>query len=379
MMDTHIVEVINVTREVAWLPWAVQYFFLIGLSVGGLLLSLPGYAFARDGWRPLGRLALIVALTCGLAAPVALLSDLHQPGRFWHFYVVFRPTSWMWWGSLFIPLYIGGLLVYGWACLREELQAHGRIDSRLAGLYRLAALGGGRDDRLIRAAGLFVLAGAVLVALYTGVEVAVVKARPLWHTPFLPVQFLTTALAGAVGLVLILNRVVGTADRGVEVLGNRLLAAVLAAVMLCGGLWLALGLSGLDAGHAAALNSVAGSEAWRVTAVWAVAATVVPFVIAIARPAGTGPLTGLIAVHSAWMFRWTVFIGGQSVPKTGAGFYEYALPAGPDGLMGIVGTVGLWLFLLILMTALLPVSSTPAAGRSGNASDHPGGHLTAAE
>ena len=115
------------------------------------------------------------------------------------------------------------------------------------------------------------------------------------------------------------------------------------------------------------------------TAVWAVAATVVPFVIAIARPTDTGLLTGLIAVHSAWMFRWTVFIGGQSVPKTGAGFYEYALPAGPDGLMGIVGTAGLWLFLLILMTALLPVSATPAAGRPANASGHPGGRLTAAE
>lgn len=363
MMDTQILEVINVTREAAWLPWAVQYFFLIGLSVGGVLLSLPGYAFARDGWRPLGRLALIVALTCGLAAPVALLSDLHQPGRFWHFYVVFRPTSWMWWGSLFIPLYIGALLLYGWACLREELWAHGRIDSRLAGLYRLAALGGGRDDRLIRVAGLLVLAGAALVALYTGVEVAVVKARPLWHTPFLPLQFLTTALAGAAGLVLILNRTVGSTDRRVEVLGNRLLAGALAAVMLCGGLWLGLGLSGLDAGHAAALESVAGSEAWRVTAVWAVAATVVPFVIAIGWPAGTGWLTGLIAVHSAWMFRWTVFIGGQTVPKTGAGFYEYALPAGPDGLLGIVGTAGLWLFLLILLTSALPTPHRPADGR----------------
>lgn len=362
MMDTQILEVINVTREAAWLPWAVQYFFLIGLSVGGVLLSLPGYAFARDGWRPLGRLALIVALTCGLAAPVALLSDLHQPGRFWHFYVVFRPTSWMWWGSLFIPLYIGALLLYGWSCLREELWAHGRIDSRLAGLYRLAALGGGRDDRLIRVAGLLVLAGAALVALYTGVEVAVVKARPLWHTPFLPLQFLTTALAGAAGLMLILNRTVGGADRRVEVLGNRLLAGALAAVMLCGGLWLGLGLSGLDAGHAAALESVAGSEAWRVTAVWAVAATVVPFVIAIGWPAGTGWLTGLIAVHSAWMFRWTVFIGGQTVPKTGAGFYDYALPAGPDGLLGIVGTAGLWLFLLILLTSALPTPHRPADG-----------------
>lgn len=362
MMDTSIVEVINVTREVAWLPWAVQYFFLIGLSVGGVLLSLPGYAFAHEDWRKLGRVALLVALTCGLAAPVALLSDLHQPGRFWHFYVVLCPTSWMWWGSIIIPFYVTGLLVYGWACFREELQEQGRVDSRLAALYRLAALGGGRDDRLIRYAGLVVLTGAALVALYTGAEVAVVRARPLWHTPFLPLQFLATALAGATGLVLLLNRLAADGDHNVERVVNRLLAVALGAVMLFGGLWLALGLFGLERTHADALASVAGSEAWRVTAVWAVAATAVPFVIAVAKPVGTGLLTGLIAVHSAWMFRWTVFIGGQTVPKTGAGFYEYALPAGPDGLLGIVGTAGLWLFLLLAITAVLP---TPRRAEPG--------------
>ena len=370
-MDTNIVEIINVTREVAWLPWAVQYFFLIGLSVGGVLLSLPGYAFANDEWRKLGRVALLVALTCGLAAPVALLSDLHQPGRFWHFYAVLRPTSWMWWGSLIIPFYVTGLLVYGWTCFREELQEHGRVDSRLAALYRLAALGGGRDDRLIRYAGLVVLAGAVLVALYTGAEVAVVKARPLWHTPFLPVQFLTTALVGAAGLVLILNRFAAGNDVAVEARANRLLAVFLGAVMAVGGLWLALGLFGIDRTHAQALESVANSEAWRVTAVWAVLATVVPFVVAVAKPVGTGLLTGLIALHSAWMFRWTVFIGGQTVPKTGAGFYDYALPAGPDGLLGIIGTAGLWLFLLLVITAVLPTParSAPRPVRAAHAAD----------
>ncbi|CAO3452511.1 NrfD/PsrC family molybdoenzyme membrane anchor subunit [Azospirillum largimobile] len=370
-MDTNIVEIINVTREVAWLPWAVQYFFLIGLSVGGVLLSLPGYAFANDEWRKLGRVALLVALTCGLAAPVALLSDLHQPGRFWHFYAVLRPTSWMWWGSLIIPFYVTGLLVYGWTCFREELQEHGRVDSRLAALYRLAALGGGRNDRLIRYTGLVVLAGAVLVALYTGAEVAVVKARPLWHTPFLPVQFLTTALVGAAGLVLILNRFTAGNDRAVEARANRLLAGFLGAVMAVGGLWLALGLFGIDRTHAEALESVANSEAWRVTAVWAVLATVVPFVVAVVKPVGTGLLTGLIAVHSAWMFRWTVFIGGQTVPKTGAGFYEYALPAGPDGLLGIIGTAGLWLFLLLVITAVLPTppQSAPRPVRAAHAAD----------
>lgn len=33
--------------------------------------------------------------------------------------------------------------------------------------------------------------------------------------------------------------------------------------------------------------------------------------------------------------------------------------------MGIVGTAGLWLFLLILMTALLPGSSAPAIPAAG--------------
>lgn len=365
-MDTNIVEIINVTREVAWLPWAVQYFFLIGLSVGGVLFSLPGYAFSREGWRKLGRLSLLVALTCGLAAPVALLSDLHQPGRFWHFYVVFRPNSWMWWGSMFIPFYVTGLLVYAWACLREEFHDHGRVDSRLAAIYRLAAWGGGRNDRLIRATGLVVLAGAALVALYTGMEVAVVKSRPLWHTPLLPIQFLLTALVGAAGLVLVLNRFAADNDPAVERLTNRLLAASLAAVMLVGGLWLALGLFGIGPTHAEALNSVAGAEAWRVTAVWAAVAALVPFVIALVKPVGSGLWTGLIALHSAWMFRWTVFIGGQTVPKTGAGFYEYALPAGPEGMLGIIGTAGLWFFLLLVITTFLPApgrrlgAATPA-------------------
>ncbi|WP_431861126.1 NrfD/PsrC family molybdoenzyme membrane anchor subunit [Azospirillum sp.] len=357
-MDTQIVELVNVTREVAWLPWAVQYFFLIGLSVGGVLLSLPGIAFGREDWRALGRVALLVALTCGLAAPVALLADLHQPGRFWHFYVVARPSSWMWWGSLFVPFYVSALLLYAWAAFRPELAEHGRGDGRIAAAYRLAAQGEG-CARLTRMAGLLVLVAGALVALYTGVEVALVKARPLWNTPFLPVQFLMTALAGAAGLVLLLNRIVGDGDRGVEKQANRVLAATLGGVMAFGAVWFAVGLFGLEATHARALASVAGSEAWRVTAVWAVLATLVPFVIALARPVGTGWVTGLIAVHGAWMFRWTVFIGGQSVPKTGAGFYEYALPAGPEGMLGIVGTFGLWLLLLTVITAVLPTPSKP--------------------
>ncbi|SJZ92111.1 NrfD/PsrC family molybdoenzyme membrane anchor subunit [Consotaella salsifontis] len=370
-MDEHILELINVTREVAWLPWAVQYFFLIGISVGAVLLSLPGYWIGRPNWTKLSRLALVVALVCGLAAPVALVSDLHQPNRFWHFYVAWRPHSWMWWGSFFIPVYIGGLLFYAWAALRPEIAAQGRVDSRLGRLYRLVAMGEPRGAGLMKLAGAVVLVGAGLVALYTGVEVYVVRAQILWHTPLLPFQFLLTGLAGALGLVLVLNPIVGDGDARVEVKANRLLALVLAGVMVLGMVWLGLGYFDLDAANAQALRTVAASPAWRNTAIWAALATLVPFLIALVKPRGTGILTGLIAIHSAWMFRWTVFIDGQSIPKTGAGFYEYALPRGAEGLLGIVGTAGLCLFLLVVITALLPMPKRPATGAAETAFLHP--------
>lgn len=343
-MNGTIVEIVNVTRESAWLPWAVQYFFLIGLSLGGFLLTLPAFVLRRQDWLPLGRVALVVAVTCGLAAPVALLADLHQPNRFWHFYAYPQGDSWMSWGAWFIPAYVTLLLGYAWGILRPRL-AEGRL--------RLLALGSGAN-RFVPALGLLTAVAAATVIAYTGVEVAVVKARPLWNTPLLPVQFLATALVGALGLVLVLNRVVNGYDRAVEARANRLLALFLTLVMVLGGVWFVLGFLDLSAGHARALDSVAGFEAWQITALWAAAATLVPLVLAVAWPVGSGWVTGLIAIHSAWMFRWTVFMGGQTVPKTGAGLYDYTLPLGPEGLLGIVGTLGLWIFLVIAFTSLVP-------------------------
>lgn len=342
-MTEAITEIVNVTRAHAWLPWAVQYFFLIGLSVGGFLLTLPAFLGRRGGWLPLGRLALLVAVTCGVAAPVALLADLHQPNRFWHFYAFPQTASWMSWGAWFIPAYVGLLLLYGWSALRR---------SGAVGLLAAATL-----------------AAAAAVAVYTGAEVAIVKARPFWNTPLLPVQFLATALVGAAGLVLVLNRLLNRADRSVEVRANHVLAVFLGVVLALGAAWFALGLSGASDAHARALASVADFAEWQITALWAALAIVVPLVIALRWPAGSGWVTGLIAIHAAWMFRWTVFMGGQSVPKTGAGLYDYALPLGPEGLLGILGTLGLWIFLTLIVTSLLPWrdAGLPAAAPAATA------------
>lgn len=361
-MNADIVETVNVAREIAWLPWAVQYFFLIGLSYGAFLVSLPGLVFRRAGWEGISRLALLAALVCGLTAPVALLADLHQPARFWHFYAYFTPTSWMSWGAFFIPVYLTGLILYAWLAYRPLLARHADERGRLAWLARRVAYGGHDSRNALVAAALLAFVGAALVALYTGVEVMLVRARPLWHTPLLPVQFFVTALAGGLGLTLLFNRAL---PGGGEPGATRRMAAALAATqfvaLVVGGVWLALGLSGLSPTHAQALAEVAPSANWQLSAVWAIFATIVTLLLAWKRPA-SGLLIGLLALHSAWMMRWTIFIGGQEVPKTGAGYYSYQLPLGPEGLMGIVGTAGLWIFLFVVLTTLLPLERLGKAG-----------------
>ncbi len=362
-MNTTIVETVNVVREVSWLPWAVQYFFLIGLSYGAFLVSLPGIVWRRPGWTGISRVALLAALLCGLTAPVALLADLHQPGRFYHFYLYFTPSSWMSWGAFFIPVYLGGLVLFAWLAFRPLLAqqaAEGDLSPRLARLCQWVAYGGMESRGALLAAALLAFIGAALVALYTGMEVMVVQARPLWDTPFLPVQFVVTALAGGIGLTLLLQRLAGQSvlmDDTKRL--SRALALTQGVALLIGAVWLLLGVTGWSPIHAQALAQLTPSAAWKFTAVWAVGSTVLTLWLALRRP-GSGLLIGLLALHSAWMMRWTILIGGQEVPKMGAGFYNYVLPMGFDGLLGIVGTLGLWVTLFIALTTLLPVDRLSA-------------------
>ena len=104
-------ELLTPVYDAAWLPWAVQYFFLVGISATTALTAAFS-AFGKPG-SPARRLlpsAVAVLLVSAIAAPISLLADLHQPGRFWHFYAHATPWSWMWLGALLLPCFVG------WPC-----------------------------------------------------------------------------------------------------------------------------------------------------------------------------------------------------------------------------------------------------------------------
>lgn len=355
VMSENIVDLINVSREVSWLTWGVQYFFLIGISYGAFFLTLPAFVFARKEMRQMGRIALVVAITCGIAAPIALVSDLHQPGRFYQFYLHFTATSWMSWGSFFLPAYIVFLLLYAWFIYRPDLQQQAD-NSRgvFASVSRLLAFGGGSAPGAIKALGYLTLLSAVLVATYTGAEMAVVRARPLWNSPVMPLMFFLTGICGAAGLALLLNKIIGNASRTVAEQLNYILMFILGLIISTLLLWLLLGLVAQSSSGEVLVGLATEYNAFLFSLLFLLGCTLFPFLMVTKTILRIDWLTGLLTLSGAWLFRWSMFIDGQRIPKNSGGFNEYSIPLGSDGLLGIAGTVGLWILLVLAVTSFIP-------------------------
>ncbi|HSH49031.1 MAG TPA: NrfD/PsrC family molybdoenzyme membrane anchor subunit [Halomonas sp.] len=388
-----VTEVVVPRYGIAWYPWAVQYFFLIALSYSTLWLAAPGLILGKQAWMPTARIALLACVSTTLVAPVALLADLHQPLRFWHFYGYPTPWSWMSLGSFILPLYLGAVVLLAWLAWRPALKARSRQNdgwfSRVAGWL---AWGEWQAPRAVLAlVGLGALIVSLGIMLYTGFEVAIVKGRPLWNTAWLPPMFVATGVIGACGLVLVLNRISSLRSPDTN---RQMLAALVAACAITGFIaltWFLDGVNAVSGSVAAALNSVSHSAAWRTTAIEGGIAGVLLAALALvmrrspARRRAMGWLLGLLALHVAWMFRWVVLMNVQSVARNSAGFHDYHVAFGSYGLLGIVGIFGLWLTAVLLIDLFVPwreaandpraepVSSAPAAPDISSTSASPEG------
>lgn len=337
-------ELLTPVYDAAWLPWAVQYFFLIGIAATTALTAV--FAAFGEAGSPLRRLlpaAATVLLVSAVAAPVSLLADLHQPGRFWHFYAHITPWSWMWLGALLLPVFVGLSVLF------------------------CAAWWWGRIVWL-RVLGVALALSAASILVYTGAEVMVLRSRPLWHTAFLPVNFALTAWLGALGAMFLVGRWLPGGMKALPVACLRGLSVAAVILMAVGaGAWAALGLVGADPSFDAALRLFAEFPIWRLSLAGAVI-TGFCMIALLQRPAPTlaAPLPSavlaLTMLGAAWIFRWVVFMSVQGVPKYGAGLYLYDMPWGSDGLLGMVGVLGLCVALITAVTWALEAYPARARG-----------------
>ncbi|WP_404839342.1 NrfD/PsrC family molybdoenzyme membrane anchor subunit [Aeromonas media] len=356
-------ELLAPDQPITWLPWAVQYFFLIGLAYGALWLG------AADLWRKapdrrLQTLAAVLMMGAGVVAPIALTADLHQPARAWHFYAQTRFTSIMWYGAYLLPLFSLLSMLFGWLLLRPNLARRGEERDRVAALARLLCLGHWPGEPWLKPLALMAILSGLSIALYTGLETMAVQARPLWHTPWLPWLLALSALLAAQSALLLLNRLLTGWQQGTEAGLLRQIRPTLAllAFSLLG--WALFG--GASAAEASALHRL--DPSWRLAAHWLLLTLGLLGLLLLAGHRFSPRLQtwglGLLALHLVWGLRWLVLIQGQLAPKYGAGVYLYQIAWGPAGVLGILGTFGLLLALLVALSELVRAPALPSATTS---------------
>lgn len=345
----NIIEILTPAYDAAWLPWAVQYFFLVAIAcTTAITASYLVFKPAEAPERQLLPTAVVVLIVSAIAAPVALLADLHQPGRFWHFYAYFSPWSWMSIGAVLLPIFVSLALLF---CLLWWFNKHS----------------------LLRVCGIALTLSALSILLYTGAEIMILRSRPLWHTYFLPINFALTGWLGALGAMILVARWLPGGIAALPATFMRKLCLIALSLLTLSALaWVVSGLLGLDASFAAAFELFETYPTWRTSLFGSLILALVLFIL-LRVPAQRlctpyhSLVAALVMLSAAWVFRWVILMSVQGVPKYGAGLYLQSMPLGSNGLLGILGIFGLCVALLAIVTLFIEHHSSYATSRPQHA------------
>lgn len=383
-----VTELVQPVWPVAWSLAIPQYFFMTGVSAAAFLVSSLTYAFGDVRYRPVAGLSLIVALTVLLAAPLNLIADLGQPGRFYELTFALHGTAPMSWGVFLLTTYPALILLEILFAFRGALaERAASARGRMAAVYRWLAAGRtsvdaaerARTHRVSRRLALLGIPWALAVHGYTGYILGVMKARPLWHTALMPIVFLVSAMVSGVALLILvaalfqrLDTAGGRVDRELLERLARMLAVFIALDLLLRLFWYTIQwMYGVGA-YGPVLQHLFVDSFWTAVVLETVLGLLVPLAVALVpgwRRRGwlLFPAAAL-AVVGVWVFRWDTVIGGQLIPKVGAGFYAYAPPlGGKDGVLQVVGNWAFWIFLLLAATSLLPWQREAGGAPAGEA------------
>lgn len=195
---------------VVWGLWVSAYIYFIGLSAGAFLVSSLIYVGGFKQLERLGRLALYTAICTLLMALVSIWFDL---GRMWRFYRVFTDPnfgSMMAWMVWLYTAYFVLLLVELWLASRSELAHQGATEKGIRGwIGRTLSFSQGplteaqreRSESWLRTLAAVGIPLAICFHGGVGALFGTLSARPYWHSPLMPVLFLTGALLSGGGLL----------------------------------------------------------------------------------------------------------------------------------------------------------------------------------
>ncbi|GGZ89595.1 tetrathionate reductase subunit C [Ignatzschineria ureiclastica] len=346
-------ELLTLPQDIAWLPWAVQYFFFIGIAASSALIAVGLRWWKHGELRSLELVVVGFGITAGIVGPIALLADLHQPGRFINFYTQMAPWSWMWIGALFVPLFVLFLILQFLLLLRENSSKEGTYK-----WFRALHWGSFNASQWLPWTAMGLLVSAFMILLYTGKELNVLKSQALWFTPWLPWALFFTALQVVPMCVkawcafssrwaiqpnetAILSRIQVVALLGVAValigwaISDSPAGAAFRDLPNNGSVWWTIGISLFIYWALLLIYSLMNFNQRRLHCRW------------------VDLLLALMSLSLAWTIRWAILMQTQTLPKYNIVINPYHLDWGFSGFLGILSTFGLWLTMLVIVWSLL--------------------------
>lgn len=176
----------NLSDSVPWGLWITIDLSAIALGAGAFTLSAIVYIFGIKRLQPIIRLAVLVGFAGYTSAMLTLLMDIGRPDRFWHPWVFWNVHSVLWEVTMCITIYLT-ILVTEFAPVI--------VDAKFFDNWpRLRAFG----HFLHKFTPFLAVLGLLISLLHQsslGATYGVIKSRPIWFKPSMPIMFVLSAIA----------------------------------------------------------------------------------------------------------------------------------------------------------------------------------------
>ena len=183
----------NLTDAVPWGLWITIDLSSIALGAGAFTLSAIVYIFKIERFKPIVRLAVLVGLAGYTTALLTLVMDIGRPDRFWHPWVYWNVHSVLWEITWCITIYLTIMLVEFAPVIAES-----RLFSRWPVLSKIG-------HQLHKVTPVLAVLGLLISLLHQsslGATYGIIKARPIWFKPSMPIMFIISAIAAGPALTM---------------------------------------------------------------------------------------------------------------------------------------------------------------------------------
>ncbi|HSR13583.1 MAG TPA: NrfD/PsrC family molybdoenzyme membrane anchor subunit [Thermodesulfobacteriota bacterium] len=199
--------------EIYW-NWTVAvYLFVAGVSAGAYGISAFAYFFDREKYEKITRIGAYIAPFPLILGLLCLIADLERPAYFWKLLLTVKFTSVMSLGSWLLVVFSVFSFLHFYLWLPERYDLAHLLDRIPAKWDRVAAVRWIKSSDFLRRVrhenlprNRAVVAGwgiplSIGVAIYTGVLLGILNARPFWNNPILPFLFLFSAMKTGIAAI----------------------------------------------------------------------------------------------------------------------------------------------------------------------------------